>query len=370
MKILVIRLSSIGDVVLAAPVMHALKQWAGADIHLLSKPKMGDLLKNGRAVDQFYIWGEKDLWKRLKSENYDAILDLHCNLRSHWVRLQLLGVPVFEYDKKRLQRALFVKFKNNKYAVSHVSERYMQAAFDLLDKMCAMGSIKQDKVAIVREKWDAGEMLAGLLSHKIEKIAGENGEAEVSINTHSVLYINEIEKKLGLKWGVAIVGGTYFTKKIPLTLWQLILDADTSLRWVAIGGVEDASLAEELTRLYPGRFLNFCGKLTLQESAELIESASWAIGGDTGFSHVAAALQKPLLLVWGNTHPGLGFAAGVRVNPNKTLHLLPKNLSCHPCTKLGFDACPAVNFDCMNAHSAQEVKLLLQNLQGIALQGC
>ena len=91
-KILVIRLSSLGDVVLAAPVLYALRKQLGVEVHLLTKPKMGDLLHGGEAVDKFYTWGEKGLFDALKAEKYDGILDLHCNFRSYWVRA-LLWLP-------------------------------------------------------------------------------------------------------------------------------------------------------------------------------------------------------------------------------------------------------------------------------------
>jgi heptosyltransferase-2 len=91
------------------------------------------------------------------------------------------------------------------------------------------------------------------------------------------------------------------------------------------------------------------------------------VGGDTGFTHVAAAYNKPLLVIWGSTDPGLGFAAG-NFN-NNVLHLVANDLSCHPCSKLGFDACPKGHFTCMMGYSAQEIKLLLQKLQANSLRG-
>lgn len=342
-KILVIRLSSLGDVVLAAPILRAMRLQAGVEVHLLTKPSMGDLLQGGDAVDKFYTWGEPGLWKQLKGENYDGVLDLHKNWRSIQVLFRLLFLNpsrmlkwdwcCAKYDKKRWQRGMFVKTKSPKFQVSHVQERYRDAAHALLGKMNVENPFKLDA-------------FQGGLPDFVGRSVDDEG------------LLAFLESSGG--YGVAILGGTYETKKIPLSVWEKVFDSD-AMRWVLIGGKNEMALAEALISTFGDRLLNRVGVYGLLDSAQCIAKASVVVGGDTGFSHVAAAYGRPLLVIWGNTHPGLGFAAGN--NNEKVLHLLPQNLSCHPCSKLGFEACPQGHFLCMNDYSALEIKLLLQKLQ-------
>ncbi|MFM8995718.1 MAG: glycosyltransferase family 9 protein [Bacteroidota bacterium] len=336
-KILVIRLSSIGDVVLTAPILRAMRLQAGMEVHLLTKPGMGDLLRGGDAVDKFYTWGETGLWGQLKAEKYDGILDLHKNWRSLQVLLRLLYLdtahafsldwPVATYDKKRFQRALFVKTKSPRFEVSHVQERYLSAANALVQRLT---NDRGFKLSVV-------DFRGGL-----PEFAGQDASQE---------------------YGVAILGGTYATKKIPISVWQKVFRCDAR-KWVLIGGKNETPVAEVLVSEFGDQLRNEVGSYGLLDSVQCIAGAALVVGGDTGFSHVAAAYGRPLLVIWGNTHPGLGFAAG-KNNP-KVLHLLPQNLSCHPCTKLGFDDCPKGHFRCMNDYSALEIKLLMQKLQAFS----
>ena len=149
-------------------------------------------------------------------------------------------------------------------------------------------------------------------------------------------------------------------------MWQDIFSQDNN-NWYLIGGPNEKGLAGELVTEFGDRLIDGVGVFDLETSSRCIALSDFVIGGDTGFSHVAATYNKPLLVIWGSTDPGLGFAAGF--NNNNVLHLITKDLSCHPCSKLGFDTCPKGHFRCMKGYSAQEIKLLLQKLQANSLGG-
>lgn len=366
-KILVIRLSSLGDVVLTAPILYALRKQRGVEVHLLTKPKMGDLLHGGEAADQFFTWGDPSLFDKLKAEKYDGILDLHCNLRSYGVRLVLFlasflnGIPLLirgsfasggskmlkvqGYEKKRFTRWLYVKTKSPQFKVSHVQERYLDAANQLMKRL-GYGEIE------IRD-WSVGLPVYSGFSEDSQRVVPGD------ISTFG-------EANFPGSYGVAILGGTYETKKITKSVWQDIFSQDNN-NWYLIGGANENELAVELVAEFGNRLFDGVGLFDLETSSRCIALSDFVIGGDTGFSHVAAKYNKPLLVIWGSTDPGLGFAAGYK-NKN-VLHLLPKDLSCHPCSKLGFDACPQGHFRCMKGYSAQEIKLLLQKLQANSLGG-
>ena len=118
---------------------------------------------------------------------------------------------------------------------------------------------------------------------------------------------------------------------------------------VLIGGPEDFEKGEELiiklrTSFWPGLVINFCGKCNLNQSASIIQKAEVVYTHDTGMMHVAAALKKKVISIWGNTVPAFGmypYATEYHVVENK-------NLSCRPCSKIGYSKCPKGHFDCMN----------------------
>ena len=362
-KILVIRLSSLGDVVLTAPILYAMRKKAGVEVHLLTKPKMSDLLHGGEAADKFYTLGEDGLWAKLKAEKYDGVLDLHCNFRSYWVLLNLFfGTSrVFQldwlgegYKKKRLMRWLYVKTKSARFKVSHVQQRYLEAAVKLVAELGG-------------EKFEINDWATGLPEHprnfEDPKAPVQDPKASLKGSTGNQDFL---PTNSPLNYGVAILGGTYETKKIPKSVWIDVFQQDNR-KWYLIGGNNEKGLAGELVEEFADQLIDGVGVFDLETSSRCIALSDVVVGGDTGFSHVAAAYNKPLLVIWGSTDPGLGFAAGYK-NKN-VLHLLPKNLSCHPCSKLGFDACPKGHFRCMKGYSAQEIKLLLQKLQANSLGG-
>lgn len=342
-KILVIRLSSLGDVVLAAPILYALRKQLGVEVHLLTKPKMGDLLHGGEAVDKFFTWGEAGLFGALKAEKYDGVLDLHCNFRSYWVRVLLWLTTAVGYNKKRWMRWLFVNTKSARYQVSHVQERYLEAANRLMKRL-GCGRIET-------MDWAVGLPTASNLL-----------EGEQAVVQGDAVKVGGVDCKDS--YGIAILGGTYETKKIPKSIWKQVFEQDQR-KWCLIGGPNEKALATELVQEFGGQLINGVGVFDLKTSLRWIAQSAVVVGGDTGFTHVAATLKKPLLVIWGSTDPGLGFAPGH--GQDHVYHLLANDLSCHPCSKLGFDACPKGHFRCMEGHSPQELKLLLQKLQGISL---
>ena len=360
-KILVIRFSSLGDVALVGPILASMKQQSGLEVHLLTKQNMGDLLQGGNGVDRFYTWGEQDLWKKLKAEKYDGILDLHRNFRSVCVLIQLLYLnfnhtysqdwPAASYSKKRFIRWLFVKTKRPRFQVSHVQDRYAEAAKSLL--------------------YDLDPTMATRFVEGLSWMNHGLGVGQLS------------EKELGelpKQYGVAILGGTYPTKKITESVWDHVFEG-SELTWVLLGASGELALSQRLSDRWGERVVNKVGSYSLSMSSRCIAGATMVVGGDTGFTHVAAAFGRPLLVIWGNTHPGLGFAPGMGLIQPQTheneidnkrppvIQLYAKNLSCHPCSKLGFEACPKGHFRCMQDYSAQEIKLMLQKLQANSLGG-
>src|SRR5690606_5029813 len=123
------------------------------------------------------------------------------------------------------------------------------------------------------------------------------------------------------------IGGSYFTKKIPLNKLKEIC-TNAKLKLVLLGGKEDKSFADELQKQFPNT-INACGNFSINQSASIIQQAEWVITSDTGLMHIAAAYNKKTISVWGNTIPEFGMSPYKPNTENKILEV--KNLSCRPC---------------------------------------
>jgi ADP-heptose:LPS heptosyltransferase len=128
MKVLVIRFSSIGDIVLTSPVIRCLKhQLPNSEIHFLTKRTFAEIhganpyLTKVFSIDRYIT----EVVSLLKDEKYDAIVDLHNNIRSRQVTA-LLGVKTYRYNKESFRRFLLTRFKWN-FLHNHVVDRYFTA---------------------------------------------------------------------------------------------------------------------------------------------------------------------------------------------------------------------------------------------------
>ena len=308
-KILIVRFSSMGDIILTTPVIRCLKkQVAGVEIHFVCKESFKEVLLHNPYIDQLHTFHEDiaESYKTLQSEKFDLIIDLHKNLRSFRLKQQL-KTKAFSFNKINLQKLLAVNFK--RIAVlpkQHIVERYF-------DTVKTLGVIPDEKG----------------LDYFISKA---DGILPTGINLPATHFI------------ALVIGGSYFTKKIPLNKLQEIC-SKTKLPIVLLGGKEDVEIADKLHLEFP-QLINCCGKLSINQSAFVLKQSEWVITSDTGLMHIAAAFEKKIISVWGNTIPEFGMGPYKPQPENRILE--NKHLNCRPCSKLGYKKCPKEHFDCMN----------------------
>lgn len=314
MKILIIRFSSIGDIVLTTPVIRCLKQQLdGAEIHYLTKKSFASILNSNPYVDKLHLLSDtlSTTIKELEAENFDYIIDLHNNLRTRLLKLQL-NVKAQSFDKLNLKKFLFVNFKINVLPAKHIVDRYL------------------DTVAFLGVKND-GQGLDYFFSaqHDLESLLPD---------TH--------QKYTGL-----VIGAQHATKRLPVH--KLIEICRTASQLVVLlGGKEDAERGEEIRQASPENVFNACGKYSLEESAFLVKHAQQIISHDTGLMHIAAAFDKPIISVWGNTVPEFGMYP-YKVSRHQILEV--KGLKCRPCSKIGYKKCPLGHFKCMNEQKTDSI---------------
>ncbi|MFN0203815.1 MAG: glycosyltransferase family 9 protein [Bacteroidia bacterium] len=317
-KILIIRFSSIGDIVLTTPVIRSIKKaLPQCEIHYVTKIAFRDLLVPNPYVSKIHTLEKGDFWqliKTLRAEKFDYVLDLHHNLRTFWFKT-LLQVPSSSYNKKNLEKFAMVFLGQKQQNLGHTVTRYGETLTGL--------GISLDKEG---------------LDYFLPKGLAE----EVTLNA-------EKEGFTHLSEAIAVVLGAKFMTKKWLPEYFVSLLNQLQKPVVLIGGKEDISEAQFIANQLTIPFYNAVGKTNLLASAALIQQANCVIAHDTGFMHISAALQKKIFVIWGSTAPVLGFT------PYQTeyYNLEVKDLACRPCTKMGRNACPKGHFNCMKELSPE-----------------
>ncbi len=310
-KILLIRFSSIGDIVLTTPVIRCIKQQVpGAEVHFLTKNAFKPVLEHNPHIDRLWTTDGSlnDVLPELKKQGFEAIVDLHNNLRSRRVRMAL-GVKATAFNKLNFEKWLLVNLKVDRMPHIHIVDRYLQAAAHL--------GVKND--------------LRGL-DYFVAP------DQEVDLQT-----LPEAFRK---DYVACVIGAKHATKMMPAAKIASILK-QLGAPVVLLGGPEDAARGDEIVAQAGPQVLNACGKYKLGGSASLVKQAKAVLTHDTGLMHIAAAFQKPIVSLWGNTVPALGMTPYEPQHPQQVIISEVKGLSCRPCSKIGYQQCPKKHFKCM-----------------------
>jgi heptosyltransferase-2 len=325
MKVLVIRFSSIGDIVLTTPVLRCLKQQRpDVEVHYLTKLTFSPILQHNPHIDKLHYLHD-DIAKvipYLLEEKYDCIIDLHHNLRTLQVK-RALNTKSYSFPKLNVQKWLLTNLKVNLMPDISIVDRY----FDTVKQL----NVKNDG--------------KGLDHYLPPGKALSNTDIPMS---HWGGYVG------------CVIGGSMATKKLPVEQWKKFC-MEIPFPVMLLGGPEDRFEAGKIAELDPIKIYNSCGKFNINESAELVKIARVVVTNDTGLMHVAAAYGKPIVSLWGNTAPEMGMFPYYgynnlrqRVAPQSVI-IENKKLSCHPCSKIGYSKCPKGHFKCMNDLNMSDV---------------
>lgn len=311
LKLLIFRFSSIGDIVLTTPIIRCCKeQISNVEIHMVCKKSFSDILVNNPNINKVYAFEKNinELVEQIRSENYDFIVDLHNNIRSFSLKHKL-NIPFATFNKLNIRKWVYVQFKINRLPDVHIVDRYFESVASL--------GVKND-----------GKGLDYFIPKKDELILEEILPVTFQNGYHTL-----------------VLGGSYFTKQIPEKKLKEII-SKSNLPIVLLGGKEELELGNKLARAYFQKVFNACGNFNLNQSAFLIKQGQKVITSDTGLMHIAAAFKKEIHSLWGNTVKEFGMYPYLADSKSK-IHEV-KNLSCRPCSKLGFHKCPKEHFKCMN----------------------
>lgn len=326
MKILIIRFSSIGDIVLTTPVIRCLKkQLPGVEVHYLTKASYKAVLEANPYIDKLHFLQDdlQAVIPQLQAEDFAYVIDLHHNLRTMRVK-KALGRQSFSFNKLNIQKFILTTIKLNVMPDVHIVDRYINTLQSL--------GVKND-----------GRGLDYFIPEK-DKVK----ESDIPAG-HLAGYIG------------VVIGAAHNTKKLPLhKLKELCAAIDHPI--ILLGGKEDREIGEQIASVDPSKIYNSCGKFNINESADLVRRAKLIITHDTGLMHIASAFKKPIISIWGNTVPSFGmypyFGALPADTPKDKLPydiMEVKPLYCRPCSKIGYNKCPLGHFKCMEKISMQEV---------------
>jgi heptosyltransferase-2 len=326
MKILIIRFSSIGDIVLTTPIIRCLKQQLpDAEIHYLTKKSFAGILQHNPYIDRLHLLDHS--WEivlhELKDHQFDYIIDLHHNLRSLRVKKALKGTPAFSFDKLNVKKWLLTAFKINRLPNVHIVDR-------CFDTVKTLGVVNDGKG----------------LDYFIP--AADEVQPKDIPAAHSFGYVG------------VVIGAALATKQMPVTKLQELC-SKIAYPIILLGGKEDTAAGEAIASIDPVRIYNACGKFNLNESADLVRKAKLIITHDTGLMHIAAALHKPIISIWGNTVPAFGMTPYYGDQPAANQAFEVGNISCRPCSKIGYKKCPRGHFKCMQL---QDTSLIAATAMG------
>ncbi len=325
MKILILRFSSIGDIVLTTPVIRTIKtQLDKVEVHYATKAQYCDLFEANPYVDKMHYLADslQGLIQELKQEQFDFVVDLHHNLRTFQIK-RALGVKSSSYNKLNVEKWLKVNLKIDQLPNLHIVDRYMKTVEQLGVKMDALG-------------------------------------LDYFIPEKDVVPIEWLPEGFRDEFVVYAIGAQHGTKKLPLHKMIELCDR-INKPVVLLGGPEDAATGEEVARFFSREgettlvseglrklnkktiVYNGCGKFSLNQSASVVKQSRYVFTHDTGLMHIAAAFKKEIFSIWGNTIPSFG------MYPYRTKFTVLENnrVSCRPCSKIGYAKCPKGHFRCM-----------------------
>jgi len=314
MKILILRLSSIGDIVLTQPVVAALeKQYPNAEIHFLTKKLFRPIVEAFGLPITIHPWEELKSFRGLfsfgRAYKFDLVVDLHNKFNTFLIKTAIAGKRTVTYKKHHNLRRKIVNHKTAE-TISCTVDLY----FTALDKLDF--TYMQSHPALI-----AHELMNPELSKHFSKTDSK-------------------QKLIGV-----FPGAQHKTKQYPVEQLKHVLQLisqDKKLLFFTLGSATEQHLADFLIKNTNLEIIDLCGKLSIKELIDVTAKFDFVISNDSGPMHIAASLGKPQIASFGATHPKLGFAP-----LNENALVLTTNLTCQPCSLHGAEHCPLEHFNCM-----------------------
>lgn len=300
-RILIVRFSSIGDIVLTTPVVRcAKKHWHDeVEIHYITKKRYAFLLEQNPYIHKVHTIerSTNEIIESLQAIEFDYIIDLHHNVRSFFLKRKLKGLS-FAFNKLNREKWLLVNFGINRLPNVHIVDRYMETL-------------------------------------KAFKIENDQQGLDYFLPDNDRVDIDTLPADFSDGYLAFVIGGQHRGKKLPPEKIARIC-SEINFPVVLLGGEEDQPAADLIVQQSTGTIYSAAGKYSFNQSASIIEQSAGVLSHDTGLMHVAAAFKKPVVSIWGGTVPEFGMYPYLPGSPSKMVSA--DHLSKRPCSKLG-DRC-------------------------------
>lgn len=328
-KILIARLSSIGDIILTTPVIRGVRmRFPDASLTVLVKAKFAPLVRLNPHLTGIITYDDSegkgklsDLIRLLRNERFDWFIDLHKSLRTRIIRTCILFPEVTSYRKQIFRRTLLIRLGINIFrSVKPVYLRYFEAV---------------EKYGISYD----GKGTEVFTAEQDTQVIGHMLSSDGLLPTHKLIVI--------------CPGASYKNKQwLPSRFAQVAdeLLQDSANFVVMIGGPDDVDLNNSIAAAMKNKTVNYAGRLSLLQSAALLHRSSLVITNDSGMMHLAQAQKVPVVAIFGATSRELGFYP----LPEQS-RVVEKMIGCRPCTHKGLNHCPKKHFNCMNLITSDEV---------------
>lgn len=311
-KFLIIRFSSIGDIIQCMSVISGIKaRYPNAEIHWITRKDMAGLLNIDDRICKIWEFerskGLKGLIKlslKLRKENFTHIYDAHNNIRSSIVKSVLSycslrsvfgRLNVVTRSKDRIKRFLLFKLRINRFPKPNLSF---------------------DSYYYPLKKW---EIVKGDLTYSYHFPS--------DVVKRCLKILEPVSDK---KWITLVPSAAWPLKRWDTEYWQGLVEKMDGHHFVILGGPKD-KFCERIHKISPDRILNLAGATSLLDSLCIVHLSHLVISGDTGFLHAADIFEKEAIALIGPT--AFGFPSGKRTTT------LEVELSCRPCTKDGSTKC-------------------------------
>lgn len=312
-KILVVRLSSLGDILLTTPLIRSLKNAnPKIGIHFLLREEYHDVLINNRYISKLITIKRVDSSSRtkdiLQQNKYDFVIDLQNNLRSRSLT-NSINCPKVRFRKLSWQKFLLVKLKINKLSdAPPIPERYASV---------------------------------------VEDLRLDNDGLDLFTNNKPSNSLVELTKLVGF-----CPGSRHYTKMWPkeyyIELGKKLTDNGFNI--VLFGGKDDKEICDEISSNV-SKCINLCNDNDILQTAADMKLCKMIICNDSGLMHTSCAIKVPVIAIFGSTVKEFGFSP----YRSKNLILENKSLTCRPCSHIGRSSCPKHHFNCMKEITPQLV---------------
>ncbi len=311
-KILVIRLSSLGDIILSFPLLKILREkFPETEIHFLTGKNYSEALRLNSNIDRIIeAKEEKEITRNeIQNEKYDMILDIHKNLKS--VYFSKNNAPdIRRIIKNNFKKFLLVKFKVNLFKeIIPVYKKYLLSIADFLNE----------------------------------------DDYEFSVSDLKVPSLEGFD----YRYSVIAPSSRHFTKTFPAEKFIEFIKAKSSGTFILTGSSEkkDMDICDKINSECKNT-INYCGKLSIPELAAVLKGSEYVISNDSAVLHLSEALGKNTTGIFGSTVKEFGFFP--QLETSQAIEI--KDLKCRPCSHIGLPACPEKHFRCMMDIDVRKIK--------------